>query len=140
MVIGLTIIGWALAVWNLYRLPNEWTHRGVATGILFIIYIILCALITLTRFFPWYKPQDRGAGIEEHFEKTLVPTSYIMVVINAVFIFWKNAWPLVLAGMPLLLVIISVNFILIYFHRRDKNPTPPSYFARSLYKITESDQ
>lgn len=139
VVLSLTVIGWALALLNLYKLPGQWEVRGQATGIIYIAFLFLCGLITVIRFIPWYHRKDRGAGIEEHFEKTLVPTSYIMVVANSLYFFWMKAWPFLVFIFPLLLLIMIVNGILLYFHKRDKNTTPPSYFARSLYKTPETN-
>lgn len=135
VVTSLTIIGWLAASWHLYHLPAEWASRGALTGTLYLAFLSLCFFITLTRLIPWYASKDRGAGIEEHFEKTLVPTSYIMVITNLLYFLWKSCWPFLLFTLPLLLLIIGVNLILLYFHSRDKDPTPPSYFARSIYKI-----
>lgn len=120
----LMLTGWAANFYHLLFFP---------TSFFFTLYVLLCLVITLIRFFPWNKQKDRGAGIEEHFEKTMVPASYIMVVTNGVYHF-SPSWPFVLFVCLLLMIIQSVNFILLTFHFRDKDPTPPSYFARNLYR------
>lgn len=134
VVTTLFILGWGLTLVNLYHLPASFTQRGALTGGAFLLVTFLALLITLCRFMPWYRPEDRGAGIEEHFEKTFVPTGYILVVTNLIYIFWKSPWLFLIFVFLLFSVIQSVNFILIYFHFKDHDPTPPSYFARSLYK------
>lgn len=134
VVTGLTVLGWLLMILNLYRLSSEGADRGVVTGVFFVLFIILCLFITITRFLPWYPKAFRGCGIEEHFEKTMVPTSYIMVTTAVVYLLWKNCWPFLLFVSLLLTVIISVNFILLYFHFRDHDPLPPSFFAQNLHK------
>lgn len=121
----LIVTGWGANVYHLFVFPKSF---------FFILFCLLCLVITFIRFYPWYKQQDRGAGIEEHFEKTMVPTSYIMVVTNIIYHFWSSGWPFLLFASLLLLIIQSVNFILLTFHFRDKDPTPPSYFTRNLYQ------
>lgn len=134
VVITLNVIGWVLNLWHLYCLSAQWSERGLFTGVTFLIYIFFCFLITLARLIPWYPREHKGYGIELHFEKTLVPVGYIMVLTNVIYFFWNSCWPFLLFIIFLLTVIQSVNFILIYFHFKDKDPTPPSYFVRSLYK------
>src|SRR3989338_2805302 len=131
VVLSLTILGWLLTIWNLYRLPSEGAERGVVTGITFVIFCVFCFFITITRFFPWYSRAFRGLGIEEHFEKTLVPTSYIMVITAIVYLLWERCWPFLVFVNLLFIVIILVNFTLLYFHFRDHDPLPPSYFAQN---------
>lgn len=134
VVIILNVIGWVLNLWHLYHLSAQWGERGLFTGVTFLIYIFLCFLITLIRFIPWYPREHKGYGIELHFEKTLVPAGYTMVVTNIIYFLWRSCWPFLLFSILLFLIIQSVNCILIYFHTKDKDPTPPSYSVRSLYK------
>lgn len=133
VVLSLTAIGWLLMLWNLSRLPAEGAGRGLLTVSTLLVFAAFSLFITVTRFVPWYAKQFRGFGIEEHFEKTLVPTSYIMVVSGIIYRLWETCWPLLLTVNLLLVVIISVNFILLYFHFRDHDPLPPSYFAQNLH-------
>lgn len=132
VVLGLNAVGWALNIWSLCRLPQEWSVRGGYTGISFLVYLFLCLLITMIRFIPWYGSDHRGHGIELHFEKTLVPLGYLMLATNAVYLSIKVSWPLITFFILLLLSIQAVNGILIYFHFRDKDPEPPSFLTRSL--------
>ncbi|MBI2340045.1 MAG: hypothetical protein HYU99_06760 [Deltaproteobacteria bacterium] len=133
VITSLTTLGWLLTLWNLSRLFQE-TGRGILIPFTFLTFVILCLFITTTRFIPWYPGKFRGFGIEEHFEKTLVPASYIMVVTGIIYPLWRNCWPFLFFVDLLLIVIISVNFILLYFHFRDQDPLPPSYFAQNLHK------
>lgn len=133
VVIGLTILGWIGNGLHLLALPWQWSYRGGFTVSCFLLYLFLSLLITVIRFKPWYKKEDRGAGIEEHFEKVLVPLSYIMVLTNLIYHYWQASWPFLLFVSFLFTVILSVNFILLYFHTKDHDSTPPSYFARNLY-------
>lgn len=130
VVLGLFGLGWILNLYGLSRLHAEWAARGAFTGTSYLIFIGCALLITLTRFIPWYGPQDRGFGIEEHFAKTLVPVAYILVIANCVHRAALESGVALLVFSAMLLVIQSVNFILIYFHRQDKDPTAPSHFSR----------
>ena len=138
VVVSLTVIGWIGNFFHFLGIFWQWHDRGAITGFFFLFYLFLAFLITVFRFKPWYKKEDRGAGIEEHLEKTLVPTSYMMVLTNVIYHYWQASWPLLFFMSLLFMVILSVNFILLYFHNRDTDPTPPSYFARSLYKDSPS--
>lgn len=133
VVLGLNVGGWLLVCYHLYHLQDEWIIRGPLTSILYIVFVFLCLLINFFRFKPWYSKKDRGYGIEEHFEKTLVPTAYILVCFNLLYFVWDKAWPILLFAVLLFIIILHVNFILIYFHYKDRDSTPPSYFVRSLH-------
>ena len=133
IVLSLTVIGWTGNFLHLIALPWQWNDRGTLTDLFFLLYLFLAFLITAIRFKPWYQKEDRGAGIEEHFEKTLVPIAYILVFTNLIYHYWQASWPFLLFISLIFLIILSVNAILLYFHNRDKDQTPPSYFARNLY-------
>lgn len=130
----LTFLGWGLSLWNGLQLKFQWELRGEATDFSFLFFVFFYLLILGFRFIPWYKKEDRGYGIEEHFFKSMVPAAYILVVTNGVYIFWAQSWPFLLFSVFLLSILLLVNFILIYFHFRDHDLTPPAYFARSLNK------
>lgn len=121
VVKSLFVIGWLATICHLYY----------SSGAALAVFAGLCFFVTLIRFIPWYSRADRGFGIEEHFQKTLVPTSYIMTATNIVFFFWKNCGPFLVFASLLITVILCINFILIYFHFKDKDPTPPSLFSRT---------
>jgi len=137
VVVSLTITAWlgyALQIWMLRPvLSGNWEPHGRFTTIAFLIHLGLAALLTLIRFWPWYKASDRGAGIEEHFEKTMVPVAYILVVTNVLFLIWNNCWPFLLFTHLVFTVILVVNMILLRFHFMDKDTIPPSYFQRNLH-------
>ncbi len=92
--------------------------------------MILASSLTAQRFIPWYAAEDRGQGIEEHFQKNLVPVAYLLVIINGLMFVWSKPWPLLILATLFFLAMQIVNFILIYFHKKDTDLTPPSYFSR----------
>lgn len=135
VVLGLTFIGWSLYLWRLWqmKLGQNWETDDKLTVIMFLIHILLAGLITTIRFIPWYFKDNRGAGIEEHFEKTMVPVTYILILTSVIFTFWTHCWPYLLFTHFIFLLILSANVILLILHFRDHDPLPPSYFARNLY-------
>ncbi|MBX7147888.1 hypothetical protein K1X76_02280 [bacterium] len=129
----LSALGVFLFAYNLYHLKNEWAARGHLTVISYLVMLVLAIGIYFCNYFPWYSKSDRGWGIEEHFEKTIVPTGYILVLTNLAYCVWLNPWPLLWAVIFMFALILSVNFILIYFHFKDKSSDPPSLFVRNFH-------
>lgn len=132
----LALAGWIETITHLIQLKSQWISRGSLTGYLFIFFSFLAFVITLLRFIPWNGPNNRGYGIEEHFEKTIVPSSYILVITNTLHFLWIKGWPILLVASLMLIVIQGVNIILLYFHFKDYDLTPPSYFSRNLHLKT----
>lgn len=132
VVLGMTLLGWVLTLWNLFYSK---TVHGPFTRTIFYLYVGLALLVTLIRFIPWYAKKDRGAGIEEHFEKTLVPVAYILVLIGLIYPLWANSWPIILFMSLFFGLIVYASSILIFFHFQDKDPIAPSFFSRNLYLL-----
>lgn len=125
VVWGLLVSGWVFLILNLLKIETQ-----SPTSHFFLWLLVGQAfLITSTRFFPWYAKADRGYGIEEHFEKTMVPLAYILSLGGIVFWAVPN-WGILVFSNVLLIPIWVVNFILIHFHYRDHDQTPPSFFVR----------
>ncbi|MBN1282633.1 MAG: hypothetical protein JXA24_02525 [Proteobacteria bacterium] len=103
---------------------------GVAGAILPAICLFLYAFIRLCASIRWYRDAPRYSGIELQFKKAMVPTGYAMSILGL----WLSTAPSV-APLVLLLIVLAVvahvNVILIYFHFRDRDPTPVNYFSRS---------
>lgn len=99
------------------------------------LFVFACDLI------PWYPVSEKpeGArqkiGIEVHFLKARVPTSYILVVASVAALLhipYVSLIVLILVDV-MMLVVAPVNGILIWFHRFDKDPTPMNYFSLNKY-------
>ena len=133
VVLSLLFIGWVANIWHLIRLSQEWSVRGTVTGVSFLIYLFLASCLTFIRFYPWYKKSDRGAGIEEHFAKTLVPIAYLLPLTAILYTFWLSCSPVLLFSSVVFTVILSVNLLLLRFHFQDTDPLTPGYFSRNLY-------
>jgi len=115
-LLGLTGMITAIVSW--FQDPS-WNIKVLLFGIMlfFYLFIRICYLIR------WYPDQGRDIGIEVHFKKCLVPTSYIITVMMLGFLpSWETPF-LVLANL-LLSIIVFVNGIIIGFHFKDKETLP----------------
>lgn len=99
-------------------------------------FIIVCyAFIRLCDLYAWHGGKDRSVGIRVHFQKAIVPTSYIMAVTSLLCLFtipFLSTLLIVLAVL-MMLVVTPVNGILIYFYFKDKDPLPINYFSGNHY-------
>lgn len=114
-----------LWLWNgLHRIENTVT-TNIAYALIFII--IGFAL------FPWYSRKYKGLGIEDHFEKMLIPTTYLVLLDQILRLFFPAVliWNIFLVSV--FSFFITVNLILLFFHFRDHDKTPPAYFAAGLF-------
>lgn len=119
----------------LYR----WTQEGLQSipDYLFASLMLHYLFIRFCRIYSWYpgvKSQDRSTpelGIEVHFLKALVPTSYILLT-TTLLVFLGLAWPATIVANLMMIMVSAVNGILIYFHVHDKDTLPVNYFTRSL--------
>ncbi|MDO8520113.1 MAG: hypothetical protein Q7T11_08135 [Deltaproteobacteria bacterium] len=116
------VLGWGLAVGVFL------SGRG---GTLFALTLIQAFLLTLVRFLPWYSREDRGWGIEEHFQKIVVIVGYLLTLNAALAWVWPGFWPFLLLTNLVFLFLNAVNTVLLTFHFRDKDNTPPAFLSRS---------
>jgi len=130
----LEILGVSLSLLYFWKLP----HFGVNAG-LFVFLFASYLFLRLCDAVPWAET-SRAIGIRVHFQKALVPTSYILTV--TAFAAILDAPILSMATIALadlmMIAIVSVNGILIYFHRRDQDPLPRNYFSSNQYKADEA--
>lgn len=99
------------------------------------LFVRTCALV---RWYPNGERPKMGVkhiGIEVHFVKALVPTSYILAVTST---FCLLDIPYLTTGIVifadlLMLIVAPVNGIQIYFHLKDKDPFPINYFSLNKY-------
>lgn len=76
----------------------------------------------------WHPQARRYEGLELHFKKIMIPTSYILAIFSGVGYFFGvffHLWPAV----ALFGVMIYVNLTLLYLHFKDQNKTPVNYFS-----------
>lgn len=126
------IVTGTLALWMVVNLKVLQMHSVVFK----VSHIILSALGVLLYVFaiiPWYGREYKGLGIEEHFVNILVPTTYLLLFHNTlVFSGWPSA-TLCIALSCLFLGLLATNSILLFYHLKDGDKTPPAYFAANLY-------
>jgi hypothetical protein len=101
---------------------------GAFSIVLFALLWAQYAFIRLCASRRWYEDAPRYAGIERHFKKAMVPTSYIMAVCGLMFTFAFSMALLVIVD-ALFVVIVHVNIIFIYLHLHDHDITPPNFYT-----------
>lgn len=133
VVRGLLLFTWLLNFWRMFSFSQEWVARGALTSWLFFIFLVLVSILMVVRFIPWNPAADRGFGVEDHFSKTMIAVAYMQLVMHVVYSIFDRPWPFLLFCIFLLGLIHMVNFILLYFHFRDPDPTPAAYFSRQTH-------
>lgn len=118
--IGLTFTLWVI---NLVQ-GSHWS---------FLILSVAEFLVAFFALFPWYRRPYRGLGIEEHFRKMLIFSLYPFLIANLLFYLWGPLLVLNLVLSFLLMILLVINFLLLSYHFRDPDQTPPAYFAANLY-------
>jgi len=123
-------IGLCLSPFALFRvrLAHEgmWYYGSIAVMLTIYAFIRFCATVR------WYKDVPRYSGIELQFKKALVPTGYIMTITFALYLVF--GWlGFLIAGAFLLAVVAHVDVILLYFHFRDKDPTPVNLYSSGRF-------
>jgi hypothetical protein len=97
--------------------------------------IILLSIVFLEYLFvkfcaswSWYPKKIKSLGITIHFEKAMVPTSYLLAIMTWSF-FFARGYAILIAALIILIIIVHVNVILLALHRKDRDETPPNYFS-----------
>jgi len=137
VVRSLEVAGVVLAAVHLWKnlIPFDWQDG------LFLLLLALSLFVFACDLFPWYAATEKPdgpkqkIGIEVHFLKARVPTSYILVVASIAALLqipYVTSTILILVDV-MMLVVAPVNGILIWFHRFDKDPTPMNYFSLNKY-------
>jgi len=133
LVRTLLTLGWTGTLYWLFRFFQGSVPWNSGSQFFFILYIIEISFISFVGFFPWYQPEDRGHGIEDHFSKIMVPIAYILTVSTSLLFLLHQPWLYFLCLQFFFIPIASIHGILIFFHFKDHDPLAPSYFSRSLY-------
>lgn len=103
------------------------------TNISFLILSVAEVLLALFAHFPWYQRPYRGLGIEEHFGKMFAFGLIPFFIANLIFYVSGPSLVLNLVLSFLLLIVLIINLLLLSYHFRDPDKTPPAYFAANLY-------
>ncbi|MBI2081997.1 MAG: hypothetical protein HYT76_00360 [Deltaproteobacteria bacterium] len=113
--------------------------RSREPDLLFGLYLFLLLaylFIRVCNALRWYSKEEsarwgRSIGIRVHFQKALVPTSYILAIVSTICLLgidWLSLTMTLLADICML-IIAPVNGILIWFHCRDQEKMPINYFS-----------
>lgn len=113
---------------------------------LFLLLLLQYLFVRVCDLVNWYPKAEREntkkIGIQVHFQKALVPTSFILAITSFLGLM---SVPYVSTGVLifsilLMLVVAPVNGILLYFHFRDKDTLPMNFFSLNTYlKLPASD-
>lgn len=121
-----------LLLWVINLTQGSYVARSVA-GMSFLILSAAEAFVAFFAHFPWYRGPYRGLGIEEHFRKMFAFSLYPFLVANLFFALWGPLLILNLILVLLLIFVLVINSLLLSYHFRDPDKTPPAYFAAGLY-------
>lgn len=133
-VVTLLCAGWIIT----QRVQTaSWFAADTLLAVLWGHYVF----IRFCHMFPWYPnawhrdPEVPELGIEVHFIKSLVPTSYILAIsslVHLTHIPWLS-WTILITANLMMVVVSGVNVILLSFHLRDKDPLPVNHFTHNLH-------
>jgi len=119
----------------LYLIFSGWIFRqSFALKLFFAVYLLFYILIRVCAGLSWYKkfPEIRSpdAGIMLHFRKMLVAVSYTIFIVNLLAIL--GAGFAIYLSAALFVFVFHINAILLYFHFRDKDNTPPNFYTKIM--------
>ena len=113
------------------------TREGFSLGFSSLFLIFSWIFLNLLDQIRWYPAEKKKLGIRVHFQKNIVPTSYLMAIAFALKLAGASEWVLV----PFAILLIPIHYvsaILLYFHCRDKSAMRPGYFSNNFY-LEEKD-
>jgi len=86
----------------------------------------------LLNWIPWYPAQKEKLGIRIHFQKNVVPVSYLLALAFALRLLGVGDLALIPFSI-LLLPMYYVSLILLSFHFKDSSSQRAGYFSHNLY-------
>lgn len=126
------VFSFTIAIWIYHFLGLDEVQNFPFT-ISFIISSLLATLLIACTLIPWYGNEHRGLGIEAHFRNILLPTTYLLFAQNLLMLGKIQLTSLnIIIGFIFMGLMFS-NGVLLHYHFRDKDKTPPSYFASNTY-------
>lgn len=123
----LTLLLWVVNLTQGFSAPHS------VAGVSFLVLSAAGAFVAFFAHFPWYRGPYHGLGIEEHFRKMFVFSLYPFLIANLFFALWGPLLVLNLILILLLIFVLAINSLLLSYHFRDPDKTPPAYFAANLY-------
>lgn len=118
-----------LLLWSIVAYQAFVGHLTSPQNYTVTITLALYGFLRFCATFRFYKNAPCCSGIELHFKKAMVPTSYIMAISGLCTIFYPSA---VFLGFAILLLtfLAHVNVILLYLRHRDTDPTPVNFLSK----------
>lgn len=125
---------------SILYLRKAFPRMDVTTD-LFLFLLATYIFVRLCEMKNWYPQEDRSLhkdpkiGIEVHFQKALVPVSYILAIASFFCLLQIPVLALIIVLLAdlMMLVVAPVNGILIYFHQKDCDSTPINFFSSNQY-------
>ncbi len=129
MVYLMNLISTLLLGCLLYR---AWRVEEGGLGFSSVFLIFTYLFFNFLNLFPFYPGQKGKVGIRLHFQKNIVPMSYLMVIAFSLKLMGVSEWgllPFVLLYLP----VYYVSLILLVFHFRDSSDLAAGYFTHNFY-------
>ncbi len=114
-------------------LDRAWRVGGAASlGFSSSFLILTYLFFNFLNLFPFYRGQKGKVGIRLHFQKNIVPMSYLMVLAFSLKLVGVSEWGLLPFAL-LYLPVYYVSLILLVFHFRDSSDLAAGYFTHNFY-------
>lgn len=99
----------------------------------FLIYSACNLMMLCFALIPWSGLAYKGLGVDDHFEKIASPFMIIWLL-QGIFPLEAPLSDIINGAFSVLMgIFLIINFILLSYHFKDKDPTPPGYFGANLY-------
>jgi len=117
----------------------HWKEGITFAESLFLLVLVQHIFFRVCDSISWYPNEGRQLGIEVHFKKALVPSSYALALTAWTCLFGFQLPLLILANLVLFFMTM-VNIIQIWFHFHDKEDLPVNYFTSNRHLEEELEQ
>lgn len=125
------ILAWLF--WFFHLLDVVVVERFQNEIIIFLILGCLATLIEGMALYPWYQRSCKGLGIEEHFENVSFLVVYLFFFVNVLKLFEISSIFLEVFLSVLFFLLLVTDLVLLRYHFRDKDPTPPAFYSKNLF-------
>jgi hypothetical protein len=116
-----------------------------ALVLLFSIMIAQYIFLRFCHLYNWYKKDrthfddpPRYLGIEVHFLKAMVPSSYVFFFANLLLFLGFSYFSMLTANL-FLAAIVLLNGLLIFYHIKDDDSLPVNYFTQNLHEREKTE-
>ncbi|MDO8526360.1 MAG: hypothetical protein Q7T03_01585 [Deltaproteobacteria bacterium] len=131
IVLLMEIMGVAFTLAWIYKLAQS-PDPSRLISILLAIYSVEYVLLRFCASRRLYKNAKRYEGVELHFKKGMIPTSYGMALASLLG-FWTGSTILLWVMIFVMGILLYANFTLLYLHCKDKSKTPVNYYSNKKF-------